>query len=60
LLGEKVYIRDYRGPKIEAPRTMLHARTLGFTHPRTGIRMACERDPPFDFQALISRPEGNG
>jgi 23S rRNA pseudouridine1911/1915/1917 synthase len=49
LLGEKVYIRDYDGPRIDAPRTMLHARTLGFTHPRTGARVSFEREPPADF-----------
>lgn len=56
LLGERVYIRDYTGKKIEAPRTMLHARTLGFDHPRSGERVGFERDPPDDFRnVLISR-----
>ena len=55
LLGEKVYIRDYRGPKIEAPRTMLHARTLGFTHPGTGARVSFEREAPADFDEVVSR-----
>jgi 23S rRNA pseudouridine1911/1915/1917 synthase len=53
LVGERVYIRGYAGPTIEAPRTMLHARTLGFVHPRTGEPMSFERRPPDDFQALI-------
>jgi 23S rRNA pseudouridine1911/1915/1917 synthase len=52
LVGERVYIRDYRGEKIEAPRLMLHARTLGFTHPRTGKHVAFERAAPADFQAM--------
>jgi 23S rRNA pseudouridine1911/1915/1917 synthase len=51
LVGETVYIRDYAGPKIEAVRPMLHARTLGFIHPRTGERIVFEREPPDDFQA---------
>ena len=55
LLGEKVYIRDYEGSKIEASRTMLHAQTLGFAHPRTGERVAYDRDAPADFQEVISR-----
>jgi 23S rRNA pseudouridine1911/1915/1917 synthase len=55
LLGENVYIRDYEGMKIEAPRTMLHARTLGFAHPRTGAPVLYERDAPKDFQDVISR-----
>ena len=55
LLGEKVYIRDYAGPKIKAPRTMLHAQRLGFDHPRTGLRVAHERDAPADFQECMAR-----
>ncbi|HET9578224.1 MAG TPA: RluA family pseudouridine synthase [Usitatibacter sp.] len=53
LVGERVYIRDYPGARIEAPRTMLHARTLGFTHPRTGKRVSFERDAPADFLAML-------
>ncbi len=59
VVGEFVYIRDYRGPRIEAPRTMLHARTLGFAHPGTGKTMSFEREVPEDFRstvdALLSR-----
>jgi 23S rRNA pseudouridine1911/1915/1917 synthase len=55
LLGERVYIRDYEGAKIDAPRTMLHARTLGFTHPRSGERIAFERDPPEDFRSVVEK-----
>jgi len=54
LLGERVYIRDYEGPKVEAARTMLHARTLGFEHPRSGKRMSFEREAPEDFLALVA------
>ena len=53
LLGERVYIRDFEGARIEAPRTMLHARTLGFVHPGSGERVRFERDPPADFQAKL-------
>lgn len=53
LVGERVYIRDYAGPKIAAMRPMLHARTLGFVHPRTAERISFEREPPDDFQATI-------
>jgi len=52
VVGERVYIRDYEGARIEAPRTMLHARTLGFAHPRSGERVFFEREPPEDFQAM--------
>ena len=53
LVGERVYIRDYAGPKIEAMRPMLHARTLGFVHPRTAERISFDREPPADFQAML-------
>jgi 23S rRNA pseudouridine1911/1915/1917 synthase len=53
LAGERVYIRDYAGPKIEATRPMLHARVLGFVHPRTGQRMSLEREAPEDFRAML-------
>src|SRR5271165_5265132 len=53
LVGERVYIRDYVGLKIEAIRPMLHARTLGFAHPRTAERFSFQREPPDDFQATI-------
>ena len=53
LVGERVYIRDYAGPRIEAARPMLHARVLGFEHPRTGQRMSFEREAPEDFRAVI-------
>jgi 23S rRNA pseudouridine1911/1915/1917 synthase len=53
LVGECVYVRDYAGPKIEAMRPMLHARTLGFVHPRTAERILFQREPPDDFQATL-------
>ena len=53
LVGERVYIRDHAGPKIDAPRPMLHARTLGFAHPRTGEPMLFQSEPPADFQAMV-------
>ena len=54
LVGERVYIRDYAGTPIESNRPMLHARTLGFAHPRTGARVRFEREPPEDFVALLA------
>jgi 23S rRNA pseudouridine1911/1915/1917 synthase len=49
LVGEKVYIRNFAGPKIDAPRLMLHAAELGFIHPATGREVMFTRDPPEDF-----------
>jgi 23S rRNA pseudouridine1911/1915/1917 synthase len=54
LLGEFVYIRDYTGARIEAPRVMLHAHTLAFVHPRSGKPVAFEREAPSDFQATVA------
>jgi 23S rRNA pseudouridine1911/1915/1917 synthase len=53
LVGERVYIRDYAGPRIAAGRVMLHARSLGFAHPRSRVRAFFERDVPADFLVLL-------
>ena len=37
------------------PRQALHARTLGFTHPRTGERIHLEAPLPEDMTALIEK-----
>ena len=37
------------------PRQALHARTLGFVHPRTGEEMFFTADIPADMTALIER-----
>jgi 23S rRNA pseudouridine1911/1915/1917 synthase len=49
IIGDRVYIRGYKGIPIMAPRVMLHARTLGFTHP------TCPDEPPVTFE--IAPPE---
>jgi len=53
LVGERVYIRDYAGMRIESLRPMLHARTLGFVHPRTSRQVTFESEPPADFLAML-------
>lgn len=55
LVGETVYIRDWRGPLLPAPRPMLHAAVLGFVHPRTGERVRFEEPPPADFEETLAR-----
>jgi 23S rRNA pseudouridine1911/1915/1917 synthase len=55
LVGEPVYIRDYRGPVIDSPRLLLHAATLGFTHPITGATVRLRSEPPADFTAVVAR-----
>ena len=65
IVGERVYVREYRGPRIAAPRVdgsaaggtsrlrlMLHATVLGFEHPKTGRHVRWEEPPPADFSNL--------
>jgi 23S rRNA pseudouridine1911/1915/1917 synthase len=53
LVGEQVYVREHRGPRLPAPRPMLHAYVLGFTHPQTERPMRFELDPPEDFAHML-------
>ena len=39
-------------------RQALHAKSLGFTHPRTGERMYFEAELPDDFQAVLNKWRG--
>jgi 23S rRNA pseudouridine1911/1915/1917 synthase len=55
LVGEKVYIRDYQGEEIRAPRMMLHAAELGFVHPATEEDVRWEKGPPPDFMETLAR-----
>ena len=55
LLGERVYIRDYRQELLKAPRPMLHARELGFEHPRKGNLLQFVQAPPEDFVQVLAR-----
>lgn len=54
LVGERIYIRGFRGKRLEAPRPMLHATSLEFRHPVTGRMMRFEDRPPEDFQAMLA------
>ena len=40
----------------EAPRVMLHARKLSFTHPRTEKKMNFEAPLPEDFREALKVP----
>ena len=53
VVGERVYIRGYRGPVVPAPRLMLHAAELGFVHPATNTEMRWESPLPDDMQAIL-------
>lgn len=54
LIGEPVYVRGFAGPRIDAPRPMLHAVELAFDHPRTGRRVRFESPPPPDFERALA------
>ncbi len=54
LIGEPVYIRGFRGTPIPAPRTMLHAASLAFLHPRTGQRVQFDAPLPRDFEKALA------
>jgi len=63
LVGERVYVRDFvrrGGTPLPAPRLLLHAATLGFSHPRTGRRLDFERAPPADFAAAVAAISSRG
>jgi 23S rRNA pseudouridine1911/1915/1917 synthase len=55
VLGDAVYGEPVRRSLGEglAPRQMLHARTLGFAHPRTGEAVLCEAPLPQDFSGVL-------
>jgi len=38
---------------VEIPRVMLHARTLGFTHPVTGVYREFSAPAPTDFEGVL-------
>jgi 23S rRNA pseudouridine1911/1915/1917 synthase len=40
---------------VKAPRLLLHAHTLAFTHPRTGERMAFTAPPPGEFEETVQK-----
>ena len=54
LVGEPVYVRDYTGPLLRAPRLLLHAATLGFDHPISGARIELSSPLPDDFAAAVA------
>ncbi len=55
LVGETVYIRDWKLPLLPAPRPMLHAAVLGFDHPRTGKPVRFEDPLPDDFLVVLGK-----
>lgn len=69
VVGDPVYLRRIpavskslpeaaRRTLLDFPRQALHARTLGFRHPRTGAALSFETKVPADFQHLLDMLEG--
>ena len=64
ILGDPLY-RDRQTPPIHIRRLLegvdhqlLHARVLGFDHPRSGERLRFTRPPPADFAAVLEGLRG--
>jgi len=64
LVGDPLYLRrvpsaaktveqPLRGELLDFPRQALHAASLGFAHPRTGLRLSFQAAMPQDMTALI-------
>ncbi len=59
VLGDMTYGRknfvELKRSRIFFPRQMLHAETLGFTHPVTGEHLEFSSPPPQDMEACVNR-----
>jgi 23S rRNA pseudouridine1911/1915/1917 synthase len=55
LVGEPLYTRDYKDMLLDAPRTMLHAAQLSFTHPAFRNTRKFEVPMPVEFSAFVDR-----
>lgn len=58
IVGERVYVRNYLGPRIEAPRMMLHAAVLGFVHPGSERPVSWSLPLPRDMRDLLEQLGG--
>jgi len=59
ILGDTVYGRPPRDPAVrdiarDLGRQALHARTLGFRHPKNGGWLELESEPPEDFRRALA------
>lgn len=55
LLGDTLYNAGLNDQPFSVPRTMLHARSLAFTHPTTGAWLQVTAPYPEDFRAAYTR-----
>jgi 23S rRNA pseudouridine1911/1915/1917 synthase len=60
VVGDALYGRDYAGAAIASPRTLLHAASLSFTHPRDRRRLEFEDPLPEEFESVIRRERAAG
>ncbi len=54
LLGERVYVKGFRGELLSAPRLMLHAQELGFRHPQSDALLEFEEPLPEDMVRVLA------
>ncbi|MEN8182591.1 MAG: RluA family pseudouridine synthase [Myxococcota bacterium] len=59
VLGDPIYGKARRA-REGLTRPALHARVLGFDHPRSGDRVRFEASLPADLDAILSKLEGEG
>jgi 23S rRNA pseudouridine1911/1915/1917 synthase len=70
IVGDPLYLRRIpatakalpdalRRALLDFPRQALHAASLGFSHPRTGVAMRFETPPPGDMAALLGLLDGS-
>jgi len=55
LFGDSLYNAGLPPHPLSAPRVMLHAKEIGFTHPATGKTMCFSTNYPEDFRNLYTR-----
>ncbi len=55
LLGETLYLRDFTGTPLDAPRLCLHSATLALHHPVSGAALHFELPLPEDMETVRRR-----
>lgn len=55
LVGESLYNAGLPHPQIQAERTMLHSRTIAFTHPTSGSWVEYTAPYPEDFRDIYTK-----
>ena len=58
VVGDPVYGRDHAGPRLDCPRTLLHASFLSFAHPTQRQRLSFEHPLPEDFEGWLRNARG--